>query len=340
MINYVTNTFLKGLVVFLLSFLMIQSLHAQDDEKTIVEQYGQLSVDGNKIVNKDGASITLRGMSLFWSQWGGKYYNSSCVKWLKDDWKVTVVRAAMGNVNDPSTEMEKIIEVIDAAIEEGIYVIVDWHDHHAEDHQAEAIEFFKEIATLYGNKPNIIYEIYNEPLQISWSNIIKPYAEAVISEIQAIDSTNIIIVGTPTWSQDVDVAANNPIEAKNIAYALHFYAATHKQSLRNKAKRALSKGIALFVSEFGTVESSGDGPINYDEVEKWFDLMEENNLSWCNWSIMDKDETSAALVPGANSQGSWSDSEITTSGKLVRDKIHQLNIPTDVKDFEESKKKR
>ena len=128
-----------------------------------------MSVLGNKIVDKDGKPVALYGMSLFWSQIKGKYYNYDCIKWLRDDWNCTVVRAALGvEVADEldgylvnkEKEYNKIITVIDACIDLGIYVIVDWHDHHAHNNKQEAIEFFTKIASKYGNTPNIIYEIY------------------------------------------------------------------------------------------------------------------------------------------------------------------------------------
>lgn len=305
---------------------------ASENDVKIVDLYGQLKIAGNQIVNQKGDTVALRGMSLFWSQWIGKYYNYDCMKWLRDDWKCTVVRAAMGvesggYLTNPATEMAKVKTVIDACIDLGMYVIVDWHDHNAHNHQAEAITFFKEIASLYGSKPNIIYEIYNEPEQVSWLNVIKPYAEAVINEIRSIDTDNIIIVGTPTWSQDVDVAAANPLSFENVAYALHFYAASHKQSLRNKALTALNKGVALFVSEYGTCEYTGTGIIDYVELGKWYDFMDEHKLSWCNWSIADKNETSAALKSGASATGNWSSSNLSESGTLVREKIILWNGP-------------
>ncbi|HEX9973847.1 MAG TPA: cellulase family glycosylhydrolase [bacterium] len=327
--------FLLCLIVNLIMLAHVtfaSSVFAAEKDLRIVDLYGQLKVEGNQIVNQKGDSVALRGMSLFWSQWIGKYYNYDCVKWLRDDWKCTVVRAAMavesgGYLSNPAAEMQKVKTVIDACIDLGIYVIIDWHDHNAHKHQAEAITFFKQIATLYGNKPNIIYEIYNEPEQVSWANVIKPYSEAVIREIRSIDADNIIIVGTPTWSQDVDVAATNPLNFENIAYALHFYAATHKQYLRNKALTALNKGLALFVSEYGTCESTGTGIIDYIELGKWYAFMDEHKLSWCNWSIADKNETSAALKSGASATGNWPSSDLSTSGALVREKIISWNEP-------------
>ena len=318
--------------IILSNATFVSSSFASEIDLRIVDLYGQLQVRGNQIVNQKGDSVALRGMSLFWSQWIGKYYNYDCIKWLRDDWKCTVVRAAMavesgGYLTNPAAEMAKVKTVVDACIDLGIYVIVDWHDHNAQNHQAEAIAFFKQIATQYGDKPNVIYEIYNEPLQVSWADVVKPYSEAVISEIRAIDADNIIIVGTPTWSQDVDVAAANPLNFENLAYALHFYAATHKQYLRDKALTALNKGAALFVSEYGTCESSGTGIIDYNELGKWFNFMDEHKLSWCNWSIADKNETSAALKSGASATGNWSSSDLSESGTLVREKIISWNEP-------------
>jgi endoglucanase len=324
------------LLLFLTFYLSLNNIiyatkiRSNKSETTVVEKFGLLKVEGNKIVDRNGNPVVFRGMSLFWSQWIGKYYNYDCIKWLRDDWKCTVVRAAMavesgGYLANPNAEMAKIKTVIDACIDLGIYVIIDWHDHNAQLHTNQSISFFQEIARTYGDKPNIIYEIFNEPLQVSWLNIVKPYADSVVKYIRAIDQDNMIIVGSPTWSQDVDIAALYPVQSNNIAYSLHFYAATHKLSLRNKAATALKRGIALFVTEFGTCESSGTGAINYNELDSWFDFMEKNKISWCNWSIADKNETSAALNSGASQYGNWSLSEISESGQVIMERIQNWN---------------
>lgn len=295
-----------------------------------VAQYGQLRVQGNRVVDKDGKPVQLRGMSLFWSQWIGKYYTPQTVKWLKDDWRCTVVRAAMaidsdGYLKNPEAEKQKVITVVDAAIEQGLYVIIDWHDHEAEKHTEQANIFFAEMAQRYGDEPNVIYEIYNEPLNVSWSGVIKPYSEAVIAAIRQHDPDNLVICGTRNWSQQVEEAANDPIKLPNVAYTLHFYAATHKQWLRDVAARALSKGIALMVTEFGTCEASGDGVLDKTEMQAWWQFLDENKISWCNWSLADKVETSAALKPGAKTTGGWTDAEISPSGLFVREELRAKN---------------
>ncbi|HOK52643.1 MAG TPA: glycoside hydrolase family 5 protein [Bacteroidales bacterium] len=169
--------------------------------------------------------------------------------------------------------------------------------------------------------PNIIYETFNEPEKIDWNDSIKPYHGAVIAEIRKYDKRNLIIVGTPTWSQDVDVAADNPIKAENIAYTLHYYAATHKQWLREKMVAALNKGLPIFVTEYGLCEASGDGPIDFEESVTWWNMLDEYKISYCNWAIYDKKESAAALLPIASTKGGWPLDLLTSSGKLVRAKL-------------------
>ncbi|MBB3061773.1 cellulase family glycosylhydrolase [Microbulbifer rhizosphaerae] len=287
-----------------------------------------LTVNGNRIL-AGGQARSLAGPSFFWSntEWGGeRFYNAGAVSWVKSDWNATLVRAAMGvdaeggYLEDPNGNKSRVIALVDAAIANDMYVIIDWHSHHAEDYTAQAVAFFEEMAQTYGHHDNVIYEIYNEPLQVSWSGVIKPYAETVISAIRAIDPDNLIIVGTPTWSQDVDAVSWDPIQGyANIAYTLHFYAGTHKQYLRDKAQTALNNGIALFVTEWGAVNADGDGAVDYGETQTWMNFLEDNNLSHANWALNDKEEGASALVPGASVTGGWGQDQLTASGQLVRD---------------------
>lgn len=297
---------------------------------SVVQEHGQLHIEGTKILDKNNEVVQLRGMSLFWSQWIGKYYNASAIKWLKEDWQCTVVRAAMavdfdGYLTNPEAEKAKVMAVVDAAIEQGIYVIIDWHDHEAQNHVDEAKKFFGEMAQKYGDYPNVIYETFNEPLDVSWTEVLKPYHETVIAEIRKYDPDNIIVCGTRNWSQNVDEVIDNKINDPNVAYTLHYYAATHKQWLRDIASKALENEVPLFVTEFGTTQASGDEEIDEAESKIWWQYLDDHKISWCNWSIADKEELAAALKPGAAAEGGWPDSEITTSGKLVREELKLKN---------------
>ena len=293
-------------------------------DTTVVDIHGLLQVEGNRIVNKNGDAVSLAGNSFFWSNdnWGGdRYYTPEVVSWLQEDWNTTIVRAAMGvedsggYLDNKTANKERVQTIVDAAIDVGLYVIIDWHSHHAEDNTDEAVNFFQEMATLYGEYDNVIYEIYNEPLDISWSNTIKPYALSVISAIRAIDPDNLIVVGTPEWSQRVDLAAADPItEFSNIAYTLHFYTIYHHQWLRDRANAALENGIALLITEWGLIGYSLVDP----EANEWMTWCFDNKMSHCNWAVNDKQEEWSILVPGASTTGGWSDDDLTDSGKLAR----------------------
>jgi endoglucanase len=303
---------------------------AAEKESTIVDYFGQLKMEGKQIVDQNDNVIVLRGMSLFWSQWGGRYYNKETIKWLRDDWKCTIIRAAIGVENggyleNNLTELTRAYTVIDACIDLGIYVIVDWHDHRAEAHQDEAIEFFSAISHKYGNKPNVLYEIYNEPLDVSWQNVLVPYTDTLVAEIRKNDPDNIIIVGTPNWSQDVEDVIGHKIAEDNISYTLHFYTSTHGQWLRDKANQAISADIPIFVTEWGLSESNGTGEIDLQESNIWISFLELNNLSWCNWSIINKDESSAALLPFTSALSGWNEDELTQSGKMIRNYLIEMN---------------
>jgi endoglucanase len=312
--------------------LLVSSLFAVA-QSNIVEKYGRLQVKGNYILGEKGDTVQLRGMSMFWSQWMGQYYNEPLVKWLKDDWKVTVIRPAMGCEMDgyyfyPEEEKAKVETVVDACIKHGLYVIIDFHSHEAHKHVDEAKKFFSEMAQKYYKYPNVIYELYNEPLQDpTWSGDMKPYCEAVIAEIRKYDTENMIVCGTRQWSQMVSEAAADPIKDVNVAYTLHFYSGTHKKWLRAEAQKALDKGVALFVTEFGTCAATGNGLYNPEEAKIWWEFLDKNKISWCQWSIADKEESASALKPGATATGNWTDDMLTESGKFVRNELITKNSP-------------
>ena len=300
------------------------------------EQHGFLKISGNRIVNQHGISPQLRGMSFSWSIWGGKkYYTREVVDWLVDDFQVSLVRLSMaiepdgGYLQHPEEQTALIQRITDRAIKRGIYVIIDWHDHNADKNVEQAKIFFAHMARLYAGTPNIIYEIWNEPERQSWPTI-KDYSLAVIQEIRKYDTENLIIVGSPHWDQDVDIAANDPIIGyDNIAYSFHFYASDpyHQDNLRRKAETAMAKGLPLFVTEWGVGESNGNGQFDLTKTAQWMNWMEEHQLSWANWNITDKEETTAILAPGAPTAGKWTPDHLTPAGKYIRQQLRELNVP-------------
>ncbi|MCA5005156.1 glycoside hydrolase family 5 protein [Sphingobacterium bovistauri] len=293
-----------------------------------VERNGRLSVQGTKLVNQKGEEIMLRGVSLSWHNWWPRFYNKETIGWLNKDWNCNLVRAAIGVEPDgallknPEFAYEKLYTVIDAAIQNGMYVIVDWHSHHI--YTDDAMTFFSKVATKYKNVPNILYEIYNEPERDSWEEV-KKYAETIIQSIRSIDSSAVILVGNPHWCQDIHLVADDPIRGQqNIMYTVHFYAATHKQFLRDRIKYALNKQIPIFVSECAGMEATGNGFLDVKEWSIWQQFMTERKISWVAWSLSDKNETCSMIKDTNSPHMNWQEADLKPWGTLIRNSLKNI----------------
>lgn len=297
---------------------------------TPVSQHGQLSVKNRQLVDKSGKGYQLRGMSTHGLTWFPEFVNESAFKTLRDDWNTNVVRLAMyvdewGNgqcyMGNKSGSLELLEKGVDICIKLDMYVIIDWHVLNPGDpskYTNEAKSFFETVSKRYAKYPNVIYEICNEPNGgASWSGNIKPYAEKIIPVIRKNAPNSVIIVGTPTWSQEIDKPLSDPLNYKNVMYAFHFYAATHA-GLRSNVENCVAQGLPVFVSEFGTCDASGGGANDFNETQKWLSYFDKQGISYCNWSICNKDETCSVLRPGTSANGNWSESDLTENGKWMR----------------------
>lgn len=297
---------------------------------TPVSQHGQLSVKNGQLVDKSGKGYQLRGMSTHGLTWFPEFVNESAFRTLRDDWNTNVVRLAMyvdewGNgqcyMGNKSGSLELLEKGVDICIKLDMYVIIDWHVLNPGDpskYTNEAKSFFETVSKRYAKYPNVIYEICNEPNGgASWSGNIKPYAEKIIPVIRKNAPNSVIIVGTPTWSQEIDKPLSDPLNYKNVMYAFHFYAATHA-GLRSNVENCVAQGLPVFVSEFGTCDASGGGANDFNETQKWLSYFDKQGISYCNWSICNKDETCSVLRPGTSANGNWSESNLTENGKWIR----------------------
>lgn len=304
---------------------------------TPFEVHGKLSVKGTDIVDQNGEKYQLKGLSTHGIAWFPDYVNKDAFKTFRDDWDANLIRIAMYThenqgycVDGDKTYLKNLVDTgVQAATELGMYVIVDWHvlqETNPQVYKDEAKVFFEEMSSKYKDYDNVIYEICNEPNGgTSWSDV-KSYAEEIIPIIRKNAPDAIIIVGTPTWSQDVDVAAKDPITGyDNIMYAIHFYAATHTDNIRSKAQTALDSGLPLFVSEFSICDASGNGAIDYAQADKWFELIDANNLSYAAWNISNKDETSSLIKSSCTKTSGWTLDDLSETGVWIRSRIRGEN---------------
>ena len=353
---------IKKLIPCLLALAAVPALAAASTAtpKRIgpVSYYGALHTDGGKIVGaKNGQEAMIRGMSLFWSDATGMpYYNKNVIAWAAENLPMDVFRFAMGityydsdggttNKLDesysysgaPDGYMGIIDQMVEAAIENDIYIILDWHSHRADSEQSIAKEFFKTVAAKYKDVPNVIYEIFNEPVNQGWGTI-KSYANNIVPLIRN-STENLVLVGTPSWSQMTEYGG---VSGTNVGYVLHFYAGTHGVgTYGGRATQAKSSGNAVFITEWGTTNADGAGSPSSGSTQEWMSFMETNKISNCNWSLRsvgskyavnNKQETSA-MFSGSddlNTVGKLNSASYSESGKLVKDYLskHATDWPS------------
>ncbi len=297
--------------------------------------FGALHVEGTSLASADGSPVQLRGVSTHGLAWFPQYVNSDAFMTLRDDWHVNCVRLALYTAEydgyceggDQAKLKELVRSGVDAAIDLGLYVIIDWHVLHdltPLTYMDQAKSFFDEMSAAYADNPNVIYEICNEPNgDTSWADV-KSYAEQVIPIIRNHAPDAIVIVGTPEWSQRVDSAAADPLTGEvgeNVLYSLHFYAATHGQWLRDRMVQALDAGLPIFISEFGTPDASGAGANDLASADEWLDLADERNVSYCCWSLSNKDEAASLLAPTSTATSGWTDADLSEAGAWYRERL-------------------
>lgn len=303
----------------------------QTQEKTTVPT-GRLHVQGTKLVDSTGKVVQLKGVSTHGIAWYPDYVNKDALKTLKDVWNVNVFRIAMytneygGYCNGGDKEhLKKLVDQgVKYATENGMYVIIDWHilsDANPNINKGEAIKFFDEMSKKYASNENVFYEICNEPQGSDWNSVIKPYASDVVKTIRANDQNAVILVGTNTWSQDVDQVIGNQLEDKNVMYVLHFYAGTHKDNIRGKLTKAINAGVPVFVTECSITDASGNGAVDYDSANQWLKLLNDNDISFVAWSLSNKDESSALIKPGCSKKSGWTDDDLSETGKWFKKAI-------------------
>jgi endoglucanase len=309
----------KIMYIYIMRYILLIMLMAVLSFATPVSEHGKLSVRGGKILDKNDNPFVLRGMSMFWNKWteGSRFYKSSTVTTLAgSSWNANVVRVAIGDGNAQDAK-----NFMDWTADAGIYVIVDWHYHDLEQSNAET--FFTSVSSYAKQKGynHVLYEVFNEPIKQTWASI-KSYAEKIIDVIRTNDPDGLIIVGNPEYSSDLASPRANPItgtRAKNVLYTLHFYTSdVNHNAFKANLQVAYCNDFPVFASEWGTSQADGNGTQDWNLTNGWMSLVESLGISWANWSITDKGESSAALSPGCCGGGTFGDGNLTASGKYVQ----------------------
>lgn len=237
-------------------------------------------VSGNKIYNSYNQQITLHGVdrpSMEWSCSGetadgqGSGIPSSDFTTMVHSWNANAVRIAMnqdfwlsGAAKYCSSYQSNITNVVKEAEAAGLIVILDlhWSDqgnlsntNPGQQCMADqnSITFWQQVAAQYESDPNIWFELYNEPHDISWSQWLNGGSacgfqtvgmQQLYNAVRGTGATNIVIAGGNTWSSTLNGVP--ALSGTNIAYAIHLYRQTASESFS-------SAGLD---SQFGNKEST------------------------------------------------------------------------------------
>lgn len=314
--------------------------HTEASAATPVEANGQLSVCGVNLCNEQGTPVQLRGMSTHGTQWYSQCVTDGSLDTLAGDWGADVMRISTyvqedGYETDPEHFTALVNEYIDKLTERGMYAIVDWHQltpGDPNDNLELAKTFFTEVAQRNAGNDNVIYEVANEPNSgevpgsVPWQ-AIKSYHEQIIPVVRAQDPDAVVLLGTPGWSSlglsdgsDESEIVNNPVDASNVMYTFHFYAASHDQGYLDALSRAADQ-IPMFITEFGSQNSAGEGANDFAMTQRYLDLAAEKKISWTNWNFSDDERSGAVFTEGSCDSGSFGTENLKEAGLWIRDQI-------------------
>ena len=321
--------FITLLISIMLNIFLLQKSNYSKSNinKNVLDKNGQLLVNGTNLVNEKGEIIRLKGMSSHGLMWYPEYINTRSLNTLSE-YGANVVRLAMytdqnkGYIYNKKEAMKNLLQGIENVLGADMYAIVDWHtlkDNNPNIHIEEAKDFFHEISTRYKNEPGVIYEIFNEPNgETSWKDI-KEYANTIIPIIRKNSPNAIILVGTPNHCVDIKSAINDPLEYENIMYTYHLYTGTSDGGYKYLLNDALKNNIPVFISEWGFSPEKNSGDIDLKKGREFLEFLKENNISWINWSLSNKDESHSFIRQDVDKLSSWDDDELTSVGKFVKD---------------------
>lgn len=291
-----------------------------------------LHVAGNEIHTPDGKPIWLQGLcvdSLQWSGVGERVVQSIIV--AIEDWKANVIRLPIqmredywfGNgewQNDGGALYRQIVDsCVNATAARGAYIVIDLHKFRAPTE--DDVTFWKDVATRYKNHPAVIFELFNEPHDITWevwrdggtvTDKVAP-KEGVAKEnevalktfkavgmqelvdiVRATGAKNMLVVGGLDWSYDLRGILNgyalDDRGGNGIVYSSHIY--PWKRDWQRYFLDAAEK-YPLFIGEVGAIRAWEDfgfiGPEMRYPLDGWAEdmiaLIQKHKLHWTGFSF-------------------------------------------------------
>jgi fibronectin type 3 domain-containing protein len=215
-----------------------------------------LHTDANLIKDPNGNVVVLRGVDTIdigavqnWYSGGmtgliDRVTNKSDSQGSSPGWYTRVIRLAVypsdeEDFSSPFTFTpgndnyynQLLRPVVDYCKTKDIYAIIDWHyvGNNTFDKVSQTSAFWSYMAPKFANDSHVLFELFNEPGNTSGGNdaanwaTCKPDMQTWINIIRASAPNNLILVGAPSWSQQVGPAAASPLDGNNLVMVVHIY---------------------------------------------------------------------------------------------------------------------
>jgi TolB protein len=293
-----------------------------------------LKVQKSKLVNSHDESVRLRGVNAASLEWtsDGEGHILDTVKTAIKDWRVNVIRLPLaqdrwfGKAPEQKDEgkayRELVNKIVDFCAQQGCYIMLDLHWSDAGEWGKQigqhvmpdqnSLEFWKSCASIYKNHPAVIFDLYNEPHDVSWDvwlnggqveekafrrNPAKTFQavgmKALLEAVRATGAKNLIVAGGLDWAYDMSGFLTGKQLAdptgNGVIFANHAYPFKGDTVERWIAKmEQASKVIPIIVGEFGA-ESRGSERTKGQTGEEWvrrvLQALEDHQWSWIAWDL-------------------------------------------------------
>ena len=198
---------------------------------------------------------------------------------------------------DPDYLWRYLDPIVTWSGEMGLYVIIDLHfigniasgagsqmpDLHTSSKEF-TLAFWKQVATYFKDTPHVIFEICNEPTDIT-PFLWRSSAQEIVTLIRAVGAEQIIIVGGVEYSKNLSWVEDSPVDGENIAYAAHIYPA-HSPTSWDAWFGDVSAHYPVLVTEWGWLETAPDSATAYlvgrasSYGEPFLDYLDERKIGW------------------------------------------------------------
>jgi hypothetical protein len=290
---------------------------------------------GNRILNGKGESVWLRGVNTASMEWtsDGEGHILKTVEVAIKDWKVNHIRLPLAQdrwfgkapeQRDGGKAYRDLVrQIVGLCRDSGVYVILDlhWSDAGVWGQQIgqhvmpdrNSLLFWKDCARTYKNEPAVLFDLYNEPHDVSWDVWLKGgevtendrqrrYTnkfeavgmQTLLDAVRATGAKNLVVAGGLDWAYDLSgflggYALKDP-KGNGVVYANHNYphkGDTHERWLEKM--RTATARIPVIVSEFGGGATFGRRTASRSDGDPWvrrvLDALQENRWHWTAWDM-------------------------------------------------------